>query len=228
MSNVNNFDGEPHEICMKAVETSAGSFRPLCPSPGPTPSPSEAPTTSAPSTAPTLSPSASPTLFNPYRYIPGAFTYEEGKAKCQAEFGDIATIFDAHSNELVYISDGGGGNANQNFWIGLTDIAQEGTYVWEGGMPLNFTSWASGQPDDGDAAQNCISMSSTIGPVWLDNPCNITLDGVMCEGTNSPTASPSASPSVTALAPSSTSDGVLLNGVTKMFATILFSVLALV
>lgn len=36
-------------------------------------------------------------------------------------------------------------------WIGLTDQASEGTFVWLSREPLAFTRWDSGQPDDAGA-----------------------------------------------------------------------------
>ena len=34
------------------------------------------------------------------------------------------------------------------FWIGLTDKAEEGNFVWVNGSPLYFTNWGQPQPDN--------------------------------------------------------------------------------
>ena len=35
-----------------------------------------------------------------------------------------------------------------NFWIGLTDIFHEGTFIWTTGDALTYTNWASGEPNN--------------------------------------------------------------------------------
>ncbi|MHC1728880.1 MAG: C-type lectin domain-containing protein [Syntrophobacteraceae bacterium] len=35
-----------------------------------------------------------------------------------------------------------------NYWIGFTDQAQEGTWIWISGEPVTYTDWVPGQPDN--------------------------------------------------------------------------------
>ena len=85
-------------------------------------------------------------------------------------------------------------------WIGATDEQQEGAWVWDDdgtqfwqggarGVRVNelFSSWAEGQPNDGNLGptENC--MRSNRGK-WSDTPCAINLKrdliglGYVCEG----------------------------------------------
>jgi hypothetical protein len=34
-------------------------------------------------------------------------------------------------------------------WIGLSDIVQEGAFVWVTGEPLSYTNWQTGEPNGG-------------------------------------------------------------------------------
>ena len=41
------------------------------------------------------------------------------------------------------------GRGDKMFWTGLTDVAEEGTFVWESGRPLSLgieSHWGSSQP----------------------------------------------------------------------------------
>lgn len=62
------------------------------------------------------------------------------------------------------------------FWIGGNDIAQTGTYIWEGTqLPLNagYTNYYQGSPDNGgdDLEEHCMEMSDRYNYEWNDNEC---------------------------------------------------------
>jgi hypothetical protein len=55
-------------------------------------------------------------------------------------------------------------------WIGLNDIAQEGTYEWIDGSQSTYRNWDSTQPSDPGAIENCVDLSIQSG-VWYDFGC---------------------------------------------------------
>lgn len=56
-------------------------------------------------------------------------------------------------------------------WLGGTDEASEGHYVWaSSGAPLTFSNWYPGDPD-GALIQNCITMWQDKGE-WIDDSCS--------------------------------------------------------
>lgn len=62
------------------------------------------------------------------------------------------------------------------FWIGGNDIAQTGTYIWEGTqLPLNagYTNYYQGSPDNGgdNLEEHCMEMSDRYNYEWNDNEC---------------------------------------------------------
>ena len=67
-------------------------------------------------------------------------------------------------------------------YIGATDEAVEGQWRWlTSGEPVTFEILYTGEPNNVDGDENCLSMSITYG--WHDVPCNsvLLIDWAVCE-----------------------------------------------
>lgn len=73
-------------------------------------------------------------------------TWTDAEATAVSLGGHLATIND-HPEEL-WVWDTFSGYNVRLLWIGLNDIAVEGTFVWTSGEPLTYTNWAPSQPLD--------------------------------------------------------------------------------
>merc|ERR1719289_452867 len=76
------------------------------------------------------------------------------------------------------------------FWIGLTDIFHDGTWVWDHqGQPLNFSAWASGEPNNERGLQHCVAMNirrergkwDDVGCEYEGNNGEFDSNGHICE-----------------------------------------------
>ena len=77
-------------------------------------------------------------------------------------------------------------------WIGLSDTAEEGNWVWTSGERANFTNWSQDQPDNAIHSsrdgQNCAVLNTYVDSPgfwgvprkWDDVPCSDP-NGAICE-----------------------------------------------
>merc|ERR1711979_97996 len=106
----------------------------------------------------------------------GATGWSDAQGQCQAS-GDLglATIASLSENSVVQTL-----LAGMEVYIGLSDTATEGTYLWTDGSSPTYTNWATGQPKPGTGAtQDCVKMK--LDGTWDDVGCNKSTFDFICE-----------------------------------------------
>ncbi|XP_072182105.1 echinoidin-like [Diadema setosum] len=79
-----------------------------------------------------------------------------------------------------YLTSTYGSDAAENFWIGLNDRSEEGSFTWTavgGVLPLASTMWHSGEPNNDGYDEDCTEM---VGNGFNDLPCRLLLPYI-CE-----------------------------------------------
>ena len=110
----------------------------------------------------TACPSPPPPL---YTLVSNAVSWADADTACQAAGFQLASVQSAAQNALLVTA-----AAGNHVWIGGTDAASEGAWVWSpSNTPLSYTNWAPGQPDSG--AQHCITGNFRNGGQWDDDNC---------------------------------------------------------
>ncbi|XP_072033401.1 uncharacterized protein [Amphiura filiformis] len=70
-------------------------------------------------------------------------------------------------------------------WIGLSDAANEGTFAWEDGSPLDGTVWGQFRPDTTVGNGNdCVYL--TPSGLWYDTDCDGPTYGYICKTRQGP------------------------------------------
>jgi hypothetical protein len=110
------------------------------------------------------------TLHNGHYYgatnTPGSWVDKEAEAVSIG--AHLVTINDAAENAFLVTNFGNG-----NRWIGLTDQAVEGTFVWSSGEPVTYTNWGFGQPDNRNNEDYGVLGGSFFGQAfWTDSRSN--------------------------------------------------------
>lgn len=95
---------------------------------------------------------------------------------CVAQGGHLVSIHDQATQDEVRNT--AYGLMPGNWWIGLSDVALEGTFVWTDGTPLDHTSWAGGEPNNAGGIENCAHLWDAAGGEWNDIPCNTAMSYV--------------------------------------------------
>ncbi|XP_058834251.1 perlucin-like [Topomyia yanbarensis] len=76
-----------------------------------------------------------------------------------------------------------------SFWIGATDLAEEGTFIWTGtGEQLTYTNWRRGEPNDENGSEDCLQLAYIPEYEyiwsWNDNVCAEQSLYFICENVN--------------------------------------------
>ncbi|HUN82084.1 MAG TPA: lectin-like protein [Phycisphaerae bacterium] len=100
-------------------------------------------------------------------YLTEGATWIEAEMKAQAMGGHLVSINDAVENEFVRTNFANYQSQQQPVWIGFTDQAVEGAFVWTDGSPVTYTNWSPGEPNDlGNEDYGLMSDAVTGG--WND------------------------------------------------------------
>ncbi|XP_035696423.1 collectin-11-like [Branchiostoma floridae] len=101
--------------------------------------------------------------------------YVDARSACQAAGARLAMPKDQATNDFLLANQLTRYPSGSSAWFGLTDLAQEGTWVWEDGTPLTgWSYWYPGRPDDYQSAEDCGEWEAGYGYRWNDNPCYVS------------------------------------------------------
>lgn len=135
---------------------------------------------------------ADPRILNPanqhlYQYMDQNKSWHDARDICASQGGYLVTIQYADENEFVYQL------TNGNTWLGATDEAEEGFWVWVSGEPWDFQNWEQGEPSNSSdelGSENFLTLGASSQ--WNDIP---DLDNnFVCEWEPAPSAEGSATP----------------------------------
>jgi hypothetical protein len=117
-----------------------------------------------------------------HRYLvcPIPRNYEQAVQHCKDYQSEIIIINSKAENDFIRSTIQAWGTGD--VWIGLTDILEEGTFIWWDGTAPTFTAWNGGEPNDW-GGEDCGQLMAWAG--WNDLPCEAQLP-VVCEDVCAP------------------------------------------
>lgn len=79
----------------------------------------------------------------------------------------LVTIDDADENEWIRLNFGNLLGVDRRIWIGYSDLAVEGSFVWADGTPNGYTNWNSGEPNNSGGTEDWAEFLGSNGK-WND------------------------------------------------------------
>ncbi|XP_078578458.1 putative ferric-chelate reductase 1 [Branchiostoma floridae x Branchiostoma japonicum] len=111
--------------------------------------------------------------------------YSEAEAYCQGMGGKIFQFDNGNDvNRIKAILEPASNNKNFGIWVGLTDEAEEGTFVWADDTPLvsgDFTDWAPQPYNRNSPRRNCVQMKRKFNWQWVVRSCRRAKNIFLCE-----------------------------------------------
>ena len=127
-----------------------------------------------------------------YELWGGSFCWTAAQSFCEARGGYLATVACGEEHAVLALlevsTDPCGGDPNPAVWIGLTDQASEGNFLWVTGESVTYTNWDTGEPNNDPccAPENYTNLSCPAHPrfpKWNDerNCGTVGVRGWFCE-----------------------------------------------
>jgi hypothetical protein len=111
-----------------------------------------------------------------------AATWADAGAACAARGASLVQIDDP--DEIRFLRGAGVSSA----WLGLSDIAEEGSWRWADGSALGYARWGAGEPNDSAGIEDCAELRPD--GAWNDLDC-AQVRPFVCEA---PAPSPAVDP----------------------------------
>ncbi len=121
-----------------------------------------------------------------YKFYPDVLTWKEAKTKCEELGGQLAIVTSQEQNDALtkLVKDAGKAEA----WIGATDEAQEGAWVWVDGSAMSYKNWNASQPNNKNNNEHYALLWAAQQGKWADQPNRSTQHkpGFLCEWGGTP------------------------------------------
>jgi hypothetical protein len=111
-----------------------------------------------------------------YAYCPGPVDWATSRTTCMGFGGDLVKIDDQAEQDFLLAQPL---PAVPVVFIGLSDEAVEGTFVWVDGTAPGFTAWGEGEPNNALDGEDCGQLG-VPGGTWNDIAC-ATAGAFVCE-----------------------------------------------
>ncbi|XP_063443383.1 perlucin-like protein [Mytilus trossulus] len=103
-----------------------------------------------------------------YMFVKNAINWMDAQNDCLSRGGRLAEVNSQNVGAWLkrQASQRGGG-----WWLGATDLVQEGTWKWTSGNQIGYSDWAYGEPNNTGQDQDCLQLWDKESYLWDDLWC---------------------------------------------------------
>ncbi len=112
-----------------------------------------------------------------FTLVEGSFTHAQATADAATRRGRLASF--PNANDFTRAAGRARKTTQGYLWLGLSDAATEGTWLWSDGNAPAYTRWLNGQPDGGTAENHAVLMENTTQ--WADAVADFVAAGYLFE-----------------------------------------------
>ena len=96
--------------------------------------------------------------------------FMDAEMDCVNQGGHLVSIHDFQTQQWLAAT--ALGISWQEWWIGASDLDEEGRFAWTDGSPFDAAFWADGEPNNYDQREHCAHLASWADGLWNDIPCD--------------------------------------------------------
>ncbi|KAI4791309.1 hypothetical protein KUCAC02_034084 [Chaenocephalus aceratus] len=104
-----------------------------------------------------------------YKYIAAHLTWAEAEFHCVSDGANLVSIHSQAEDDFVTSLIKNFDPTERETWIGLSDVHQEGRWMWSDGSAAKVFFWDSGEPNNKNGKENC--GHTNHNPKWNDTYC---------------------------------------------------------
>jgi hypothetical protein len=112
-----------------------------------------------------------------YTLVSGSFTYPQAAADAAAKRGRVASF--PNVADYTRMASKARQTIQGYLWIGLSDAATEGTWLWTAGSTATYDQWFTGEPSGGASENHVVIME--ISTKWADTMETFVAAGYLFE-----------------------------------------------
>ncbi|XP_074518386.1 ladderlectin-like [Halichoeres trimaculatus] len=106
-----------------------------------------------------------------FLYVDTPKSWADAEKHCLSQGGNLASVHSHVEHDIIQGMLLRATNSHPLAWLGGSDAAQEGTWLWSDGTPFDFEHWDVGQPDN-KANAGCMLMNFGDDKKFDDQPCD--------------------------------------------------------
>ncbi|XP_052061897.1 protein crumbs homolog 1-like [Mytilus californianus] len=107
-----------------------------------------------------------------YMFVENAINWNNAQQDCLSRGGRLAEVYS--QNVGAWLRRQASRRGGSGWWVGASDLAQEGVWTWTSGNQVEYTDWAYREPNNGGwkTNQDCLQLWKEKSYRWDDLRCS--------------------------------------------------------